>query len=156
MIPRIVTDASITFFARGKPWTLSSDHPHFEEVRDRLLADETDEAAIIRLADVRFAVEDSTGGRASLTEEGLFLDGEALPKAWADKATVSPDSLGVLLVHPGDRVRVEGDEDAPDGIYVVGEVDDGDVDKRVYVESEDDFFGYVANESIKEVLKEDD
>jgi hypothetical protein len=49
--------------------------------------------------------------------------------------------MKVLLVHPGNKVRVESDED---GVYVVGDVDNADVDKHVYVESNEDYFGFVA------------
>jgi hypothetical protein len=63
-------------------------------------------------------------------------------------------SMKVLIVNPGDRVRVQGDEDAPDGIYTVGEVDNNDVNKRVYVESEEDYFGFVANTAIVEIIKD--
>lgn len=154
MIPRIVSDASIIFVARGQTWTLAADHPHFTEVRTLLLADEEDADKLVRLADIRVAVADATGGHAVLSEEGLFVDGEAMPEAWHRRACEAPDSTRVLIVRPGDRVRVEGDDDAPDGIYTVGDVDNDDVNKRVYVESEDDYFGFVANTSVTEILQE--
>jgi hypothetical protein len=91
---------------------------------------------------------------AVLTEEALIFNGETLSNEWREKAAAAPDAMKVLLVNPGDRVRVEGDEDAPDGIYVVGEVDNADVDKRVYVESDEDYFGFIANTSIKEIIRE--
>jgi hypothetical protein len=140
--------------AKSRAWTLSSDHAHFQQVRDLLEAGDVDVDQLIRLTDVRVAVDESTLGRATLTEDGLFLDGQRLSRAWENKAAAAPDSLRVLIINPGDRVLVEGDEDAPDGIYTVGEVDDNDADKRVYVESDDDFFGYVANESIKQIIRE--
>ena len=152
MIPSIITDASITFIAQGRPWVMGGDHPKFSAVRDLLVAGCEDTALLVRMADVRVAVEDATNGRAVLSEDGLTMDGEQMPMAWAAKAVASPDSIKVLTVNPGDRVRVEGDADAPDGIYTVGDVDNADVDKRVYVESDEDYFGFVANESIKEVL----
>jgi hypothetical protein len=68
---------------------------------------------------------------------------------WREKAAAAPDTMKVLLVHPGDKVRVESDED---GVYVVG--DNADVDKHVYVESNEDYFGFVANTSIKEIIRE--
>jgi hypothetical protein len=64
--------------------------------------------------------------------------------------------MKVLLVNPGDRVRVEGDEDAPDGIYVVGDIDNNDTDKRVMVESDEGYLGFVSNASIKDILKDAD
>jgi len=104
-------------------------------------------------------VNDATEGRAVLTEDGLTLDGEQMPEAWHLKAVAEPDSMKVLVVSPGDRVRVEGDEEAKDGIYIVGDVDNADVEKRVMVESEDPdaedwFMGFVANTSIKQIIKE--
>lgn len=153
MIPCVITDASIMFVARGRPWTLAADHPHFATIREMLEAEGTGEDDLVRLADVTVAVSDATQGHVQLTEAGVFVDGEAMPAAWMDKAIACPTELGVLLVHPGDRVRVEGDEDAPDGTYTVGDVDNTDTAKRVYVESEDDYFGFVANHSIKEIVQ---
>ncbi|WFU52225.1 hypothetical protein QA639_21190 [Bradyrhizobium pachyrhizi] len=157
MIPSVITDTSITFIARGRPWTLAADHTHYEKVKELLTSGSDDSDEIVRLADVRIAVEEHSGGVATLTEDGLYLDGEQLPQAWLYKACAEPNAAKVLAVAPGDRVRVEGDEDAPDGIYSVGEVDNSDVDKRVYVEpvdNDEDYFGFVANTSIKEIIKE--
>lgn len=158
MIASVITDTSIFFIAKGKPWTLALDHPAFSRVKTRLTEGCDDEDEIVRLTDVRVAVNDATEGRAVLNEDGLTLDGEALPDAWHLKAIAEPASMRVLVVSPGDRVRVEGDEEAKDGIYVVGDVDNADTDKRVMVESEDPeaedwFMGFVANTSIKEILK---
>ena len=67
-----------------------------------------------------------------------------------------PVSLKVLIVNTGDKVRVQGDDDAPDGIYIVGDLDDTDINKRVMVEDEqgEGYFGYVANTSIKEIMRD--
>lgn len=155
MIPSIVTDTSITFMAKGRPFVLAGDHPKFKEVKDLLASGTDDVDQVIQLTDVRVAVEVATNGAAVLSEDGLFLNGEQLPSVWHEKAQAAPDSMKVLLVNPGDRVRVEGDEDAPDGIYTVGDVDNADADKRIYVEPVDndtDYFGFVANTSIKEII----
>ncbi|WP_316207484.1 hypothetical protein [Bradyrhizobium sp. SZCCHNR3118] len=154
MIPSVITDTSITFIARGRPWTLAADHAHFERVKDLLTSGSDDQDTIVRLADVRVAVEEASQGVAVLTDQGLYLNGEQLSAAWAEKTVAEPESAKVLAVTPGDRVRVEGDEDAPDGIYTVGDVDNSDVDKRVYVESDEDYFGFVANTSIKDILRD--
>jgi hypothetical protein len=154
MIASVITGTSIFFIAKSRPWTLAADHPSFGLVKARLSDGCTDEDELVRLADVRVAVNDATEGRAVLSEDGLFLDGQQLPPAWHVKATETPAAMKVLLVSLGDRVRVEGDEDAPDGIYTVGEVDNNDADKRVYVESDEDYFGFVANTSIKEIIRE--
>jgi hypothetical protein len=153
MIPRIITDTAITFVAKGQAWVLAADHPAFEEVKKLLIDDTDDVDQLVRLSDVRVAVNDVTQGQAVLSEDGLFLNGVQLPDEWAAKAAEQPEATRVLLVSPGDTVRVEGDEDAPDGIYTVGEVDDTDVNKRIYVESEDDYFGFVDNASIKEIIQ---
>jgi hypothetical protein len=154
MIASVITDTSIFFIAKGRPWTLAADHPAFSQVKARLTDGCDDEDEIVRLTDVRVAVNDATEGRAILSEDALFLDGEQLPPAWHAKATSEPGAMRVLIVIPGDRVRVEGDEDAPDGEYTVGDVDNDDADKRVMVESDDGFLGFVANSSIKEIIKE--
>lgn len=152
MIPHVISGSSITFVVPGNVFNVPGDHPNFDAIKDLLLSGSDDAGQLSRLADVRVAVEDATDGRARLTEEGLYLDGEQLPAAWSDKAHAAPQELRVLVVSPGDRVRVEGDEDAPDGIYTVGDVDNSDAEKRVYVESDEDYFGFVANASIKEIL----
>lgn len=156
MIPHIITDTSITFIARSRPWVLASDHPHFTDVRDLLRSEADNAEELVRLADVRENVAGVTEGRATLSEEGIFLDGHKIDDAWAERAAANPDSLKVLVVVTGDKVRIAGDEDAPDGVYIVGAVDAEDVDKRIYVEDEAgvDFFGYVPNESIKEIIRD--
>src|SRR5438309_469324 len=140
-IPSIITDASITFVAKGRAWTMASDHANFQQVRNILSqGQDVDPDDLVHLVDVRVAVADATGGAAELTEDGLFLDGKALSAAWAEKAVASPLSMKVLKVSSGDRIKVAGDEDAPDGIYVVGSTDDEDAESRIYVESDDGFF----------------
>jgi len=156
MIPAVITDTSITFIAKGRPWTLAADHPKFDLVKSLLQSGSDDADAVVNLTDVRVAVEAATGGQAVMTEEALFLNGQALPEQWHAKAAEAPETMRVLIVHPGDRVRVEGDDDAPDGIYTVGDVDDTDVEKRIYVDSDEDYFGFVANASIKKILKEEE
>ena len=154
MIPSIITDTSITFIAKGRPWVLAGDHPKFSEIKTLLQSGSDNADQLVQLADVRVAVEAATQGAAVLSDEGLFLNGEKLSEEWEQKAQAAPDSMKVLIVSPGDRVRVQGDEDAPDGIYTVGEVDNNDVNKRVYVESDEDYFGFVSNLSIKEIIKD--
>ncbi|MEY9575813.1 hypothetical protein ABIE88_003389 [Bradyrhizobium diazoefficiens] len=154
MIPSIITDTSITFIAQGRPWALAFDHPKFSDIKSLLQSGTDDAVQLVRLADVRVAVDAATEGAAVLSDDGLFLNGEKLSEEWELKAMAAPDSMKVLIVSPGDRVRVQGDEDAPDGIYTVGEVDNNDANKRVYVESDEDYFGFVANTSIVEILKE--
>ncbi|MGX9944945.1 hypothetical protein ACTG4Q_21005 [Bradyrhizobium denitrificans] len=154
MIASVITDTSIFFIARGRPWTLAVDHPSFEQLKARLADGCEDEHELVRLADIRVAVNDATDGRAVLSEDGLFLDGEQLPPVWEEMAAAQPEATKVLIVSPGDQVRIEGDEDAPDGIYTVGDVDNDDVEKRVMVESEDGYLGFVANASIKEIIKD--
>lgn len=154
MIANVITDTSIFFIAKGRPWTLAVDHPAFADVKARLTEGCDNEDELVRLTDVRVAVDHATEGRAVLSEDGLFLDGEQLPPAWYKKASAEPDEMKILIVSPGDQVRVEGDEDAPDGEYTVGDVDNDDIEKRVMVESEDGYLGFVANASIKEIIKD--
>ncbi|WP_315729881.1 hypothetical protein [Bradyrhizobium sp. SZCCHNRI2010] len=155
MIPSIITDTSITFIAKGRPWVLAYDHPKFGTIKELLQSGTADADHLTQLADVRVAVDVATDGAAVLTEDGLFLNGEKLSEAWEQKAHAAPDAMKVLIVNPGDRVRVTGDPDAPDGIYTVGDVDNADADKRVYVESDEDYFGFVANTSIVEIIRDE-
>jgi hypothetical protein len=154
MIPNIITDTSITFIARGLPRILAMDHPKFTEIKEMLTSGSDDVDTILALSDPRVAVEQNTDGVVTLNEEGMFLGDEKLPETWEQRAVASPASLKILTANAGDRVRIEGDEDAPDGIYTIGDVDNQDCDKRVYVESDEDYFGFVANTSIKEIIKE--
>jgi hypothetical protein len=157
MIPSVNTDTSITFVARGRPWTLAADHTHFDKVKELLTSGSDDSDEVVRLADVRVAVGEHSQGAATLTEDGLYLNGEQLSDAWLYKACAEPDTVKVLVVAPGDRVRIQGDEDAKDGIYMVADVDNSDVVRRVYVEpidNDEDYFGYVANTSIVEIIKD--
>jgi hypothetical protein len=154
MIPSIITDTSITFIAKGRPWVLAADHPKFGDIKELLQSGTDDAERLCQLADVRVAIDAATEGAAVLSDDGLFLHGEKLSEEWEAKAVTAPDSMKVLIVSPGDRVRVQGDEDASDGIYTVGEVDNNDANKRVYVESDEDYFGFVSNLSIKEIIKD--
>ncbi|BAR61888.1 hypothetical protein NK6_8741 [Bradyrhizobium diazoefficiens] len=156
MIPAVITDTSIMFFAKGRAWTLAEDHPKFHDVKAILASGSDDIDTVVQMTDVRVAVEAATAGRAVLTDKTLTLDGQELSVAWRKKAVSQPDSLKVLIVNTGDKVRVQGDDDAPDGIYIVGDLDDTDINKRVMVEDEqgEGYFGYVANTSIKEIMRD--
>jgi hypothetical protein len=156
MIPSIVTDTSITFIARGQAFTLAADHVNFDKVRGLLALGTDDADALIHLTDIRMAVADATAGAVQLTEEGAYMNGEALAPEWAELAANAPYAMKVLTVQPGDKVLVQGDEDAPDGIYIVGAADTDDAKQCVYVESGDDegFFGFIQNVSIKEIIRE--
>jgi hypothetical protein len=155
MIPHIVTDTSITFFARNQPWFLAQDHPSFGEVKNLLLEGTDDGEALVRKTDVRELVDGLTEGRACLSENGIVFDGLELDETWSAQVQANPGIVKVLVVKEGDRVRIEDDEDAEDGIYIVGAVDAGDSLMRIFVEDEAKvgFFGYVSNASIKEILR---
>jgi len=153
MIPRVINAGSIMFVALRKQKIVASDHPNFDAIREYLISGGDDERHLLSLADVTFAVQESSEGLVRLNENGIYFDGNRISDEWAEKAVQDPKSLRVFTISVGDRVRVEGDEDAPDGVYVVGDVDNTDTGKRIYVESEEDYFGFVSNESIKEIIK---
>jgi hypothetical protein len=153
MIPRVITDTTITFIAKGRPWMLAMDHPQFAMIRDALIAGETDEDTLVHLVDIRVAISAATGGKTELTEFGLTFNGELMSSAWTERAKSAPESLRVLLVEIGDQVRIVGDSDAPDGVYPVGDVDFTDAANSIFIESDDGFLGFVANTSIKEIIK---
>jgi hypothetical protein len=152
MIPRIITDTNITFFARGAVWTVNDDDLAFDAILDMLNNGCEDEEALIARLDPWSEVKRLGGGRMEVVANRLFRDGMRLPHSWTYRLRQHPELAVSLLARVDDTVRVEGDEDCPDGLYTVVGVDDHDTERRVYLETEDGFFGFVANTSIKEVV----
>jgi hypothetical protein len=110
-----------------------------------------DEARYILLADPSLLDLSGTGGRLVLEGGQLVLDGKVLDRKWTRSILDNPLLIQVLLAKVGDRVVVQGDEDAPDGEYPVMAIDETDLLQRIYLETEDGFFGYVKSSAIREV-----
>lgn len=156
MIPCAINDTGLVFFLRGRPHAVASDHPRYaailEAVRDpattpERIGDILDRAgAIVRRASGQIRAEggylylrDSTEPLGSHWEAALLEDG-------------NDTLLDILLARPGDRIRVVGDEDCPDGTYRVEDLDLQDANATLYVEDPEGYLGYVQNTSIQEVI----
>jgi len=78
---------SLTFFAKGRMWSVSADHPNFEKIRDYLRASEhtdVDVDEVIGLYDERHALVTASAGRLAFIDDQLAFDGEVLTNGWAD------------------------------------------------------------------------
>ena len=93
MIAAVITDTSITFIAKGRPWTLAVDHPKFGSVKALLQSGTDDVDSVVMLTDVRVAVDAATEGQAVLTEDALIFNGEEMSSAWRERSTSSPAIL---------------------------------------------------------------
>lgn len=151
MIPFTISGRSVSFFA-GCFFTVFEDHPYYDKIMEMLRSGVDDADELAKIADVQYAVEQATAGHVKVTEGELVVDGEVMPAVWHDAAIANPESTRFLLIKPGQQIRVEGDEEAPDGVYTVSAVDNEDVAKRIYIETDEGFFGFVANDAIKEVI----
>lgn len=158
MFPHVITGNTIMFMIAGDVFNVSDDHPYFHEILAMLNGGvDTDAAAdqLRSMADKREAVSIASGGSVKLGADGAVLvDGEAMPEAWTEAITADPKLATILTVKIGDQVRIEGDEDAPDGVYTVADLDNDDTGKRLYVESDEEgFFGFVDNAAFKGVVQ---
>lgn len=150
-VPHMISSGGISFMARGRMWSVAPDNPNYPVLKNLIESGCMDEPQLIGLTSVYEAIITRGEGRLALVTEGLTLDGEVLPHAWFSVLATQSDLLPVLLARVGDRVTVAGDEDAPDGVYEVSGVDNADPNNRIYLETEEGFFGYVKSSSIKGV-----
>lgn len=85
MIPYNVSDRTITFFARGRPWSVGADHAGFDAIRAVLLAGDADPDILVALADVRTGVVEASQGQLEFVGDDLVYGGEVLHNVWVDK-----------------------------------------------------------------------
>lgn len=98
-IPMNISDNSVTFFAKGRPWTMASGHRNFDEVKRRLhvLNDpsvtrydgELDD--LIGLVDIRPAITAASGGKLEFSGSDIVWNGERLHNVWVDKILAFKD-----------------------------------------------------------------
>lgn len=159
MFPHVITGNSIMFMVDGDVFNVSDDHPLFAEIHDVLTNEQHwqgDVANRLRaMADKREAVSIVSDGMVRLADDGsVLLNGEAVPEAWNSVVAADPAQAAILTIKVGDQVRIEGDEDAPDGVYTVADLDNEDTGKRLYVESDEEgYFGFVNNTAFKGLVQ---
>ena len=150
-VPHVLNAGSLIFIAQGKTWSVGSDNPNFALLIRLIQEGIMDEDRLVSLTSTKQLVLQVGGDRLKVENGTLLLDGVAMPNAWYRILFDKPDLAHVLLIRKGDSVRIEGDEDAPDGTYAVSDLDDTDPDQRVYIEG-DTFFGFPKTSSIKEII----
>jgi hypothetical protein len=150
-VPHMIGSGGVTFMARGRTWSVAPDNPNYETLTNLITSGCMDESRLIGMTSTYEAIITQGAGRLALVEGGLALDGELLPMAWFTALARQADLVPVLLARVGDKVTVQGDEDAPDGVYAVAGVDNADPTSRIYLETEEGFFGYVKSNAIKGV-----
>lgn len=155
MIPHVINDAGLTFIARGRPHVVSREHIAFDQIKAALMAGTATPDDISDLRDPLEALFRKSGGRFCMEYGEFCFDGEPLSQSWVELLENSPslDHIRILEIREGSRIRVEGDDDCPDGTYTVAGIDPNDVWSRAYVEDDEvGFYGYPKNSSIKEVI----
>ena len=78
-----VTDTSVTVFSDGKPYMATDSHPNFQEIKERVLREETD--GLLELFDQEQAVIDYTDGNISVTHGVVSYKGEPVHNVLDDK-----------------------------------------------------------------------
>ena len=78
-----VTDTSVTVFSDGKPYMATDSHPNFQEIKEKVLKEETD--GLLELFDQEQAVIDYTDGNISVTHGVVSYKGEPVHNVLVDK-----------------------------------------------------------------------
>lgn len=79
-----ITNKSITFFARGRPWTMASDSPNFAEVK-RIISSggDIDLNHLIGLVDGQVALKQASDGQLTFGPYGeILFNGKPIPTHW--------------------------------------------------------------------------
>ncbi|TXM69648.1 hypothetical protein [Methylobacterium sp. WL120] len=97
-VPHNISDLSITFFARGRPYEVQKSHRHFDAVRTLLLGWAAQERttedldSLIALADPREQVRVASDGKLEFIGGQLVYAGQNLHNLWADKILAFRDA----------------------------------------------------------------
>jgi hypothetical protein len=78
-----ITDSSVTVFHKGNPYTATQDHPMFDEIRAKVLNEDTD--GLIELFDRGQAVIDYTDGNITVEGGTVLYKGEPVHNVIVDK-----------------------------------------------------------------------
>jgi hypothetical protein len=81
-----VTDLSVVFFAKGRPYNVPCDHPSFATIRQALLTRQLDAEPLIELADVKVGLMKADRTKQLEILDGLLMfGGNALHGVWVEK-----------------------------------------------------------------------
>lgn len=133
----VETESSITIVEKGRPRTVAKTSPVFKVVQKMLKKD--------RVADAHAAMQNKvavesvakfTEGRVSITDAGVFFDGEKIESALASKIQSSYDagddvcrSLSMFL----ERIKNNSDPRVTDSIYQFIEKNDIQIDSEGFI-----------------------
>jgi hypothetical protein len=81
-----ISDLSIAFFAKGRPYNVPSDHPSFYEIKGRLLNQVLDAEPLIELADIKVALQNADKGKLLQFVGDMLCYGDTpLNGVWVEK-----------------------------------------------------------------------
>ncbi|AWB20639.1 hypothetical protein DA075_06630 [Methylobacterium currus] len=96
-LPHNITDLSLTFFAKGRPYEVQKSHAHFGTIRTTLLDWNNAERgivdidALIKLADPTVELRAASGERLTFAGREMRYDGLPLHNLWVDKIIAFKD-----------------------------------------------------------------
>jgi hypothetical protein len=90
-LPYNVSDQTLTFFARSRPYEVQRGHQHFDHIKGILTSwrqeprTETDIDSLIALADPKEELTQASGGKLEFRGHEIFYGSTALHNLWVDK-----------------------------------------------------------------------
>lgn len=85
-VPFIITDSSITVYVEGRPLTVPSDGPFFNDLREHLKGREHDPKAVYKMAYIPARIEGECYGDVTVGDDGvIYYKGIASNSVMADK-----------------------------------------------------------------------
>lgn len=85
MIPYNISDLSLTFFTKGRPWDVPADNPNFIAIRDSLLSGTADPDEVVRLADTRIAIQEAAPGVLEVRGHEVYWNDQPIHGVWVEK-----------------------------------------------------------------------
>lgn len=81
-----ISDHTLTFYAKGRPWTIASDAQNFATIREGLLTSALDAVQLVELADVKESIKAaSPEGLLKFVGDALQYKDQALANVWVSK-----------------------------------------------------------------------
>lgn len=72
----VISDTSVTAHAAGKSYTIFSDHPNWEGIKEAIKQDDVEKLS--QLADIPKSVQNYTGGHTEVRDGVVYYNGEAI------------------------------------------------------------------------------